>query len=97
LKEYDRSVAVLERAVALDPGSGVINDHLGDAYWRVGREREARFQWTKALSVKDDFADGDRQRVEQKLEKGLTVVGDKISVPSASAPAPKAKKNPKKK
>ena len=97
LKEYDRSVAVLEKAVALDPGSGVINDHLGDAYWRVGREREARFQWTKALSVKDDFADGDRRRVEQKLEKGLTVVGDKISVPSASAPAPKTKKSQKKK
>lgn len=92
LKDYARSVGFLESAVALDPGSGVINDHLGDAYWRVGRKREARFQWTKALSVKDDFAEGDRRRVEQKLEKGLDVVGDKFSVSSAPVPTKKAKK-----
>lgn len=84
LKDYVHAVAVLESAVALDPGSAVINDHLGDAYWRAGRKREARFQWVKALSVKDDFAEGDRQRTEKKLEKGLDVVGDKIVLPVAA-------------
>ena len=79
-KDYAKAVSILENAVSLDPGSGVINNHLGDAYWRVGRKREARFQWTKALSVKDDFEDGDRQRTKDKLEKGLDAVGDKVVV-----------------
>ena len=81
LKDYPKSVIVLENAVALDPGSAVINDHLGDAYWRVGRKREARFQWAKALGLKDDFPDNDRKRVEMKLEKGLDSVGDKVVLP----------------
>ena len=85
LKNFTSAVLLLENAVALDPGSGVINDHLGDIYWRLGRKREARFQWSKALSVKDDFAEGDRQRVELKLEKGLDAVGDKITLPSSAA------------
>ena len=85
LKNFTSAVLLLENAVALDPGSGVINDHLGDIYWRLGRKREARFQWSKALSVKDDFAEGDRQRVELKLEKGLDAVGDKIMLPSSAA------------
>jgi tetratricopeptide (TPR) repeat protein len=82
LKDYAHAVAVLESAVIFDPGSGVINDHLGDAYWRVGRKREARFQWTKALSVKNDFSEEDKLRVEAKLEKGLDEVGDKVALPS---------------
>ena len=44
----------LERAVELEPGDPVINDHLGDAYWRVGRQREARFQWQRALTFKPE-------------------------------------------
>ncbi|MGN1079315.1 MAG: hypothetical protein ACI4TE_03990 [Alphaproteobacteria bacterium] len=81
LKDYPKSDVVLENAVALDPGSAVINDHLGDVYWRVGRKREARFQWAKALGLKDDFPDNDRKRVELKLEKGLDSVGDKVVLP----------------
>ena len=35
----------------------VITGHLGDAYWEVGRHREARFKWQYALSIatKDDL------------------------------------------
>lgn len=101
-KEYDKAVTILELAVALDAGSGVINDHLGDAYWRSGRKREARFQWQKALDLNDDFAEGDRDRVRLKIEKGLDAVGDKISLTQEkreSAPAAKkaGKKNDSKK
>ena len=39
----------LEQAVALLPGDSEINGHLGDAYWRVGRISDARFQWRHAL------------------------------------------------
>jgi len=47
----------------------VINDHLGDAYWRVGRHNEARFQWHRALNLnpeKDQVAP-----IESKVGKGL--------------------------
>ena len=97
LKEYEKAVVILENAVLLDPGSAVINDHLGDAYWRVGRYREASFQWSKALDLKDDFHDDGRRRVEMKLEKGLDVVGDKVSVPAQATKKVKKKKNKKSK
>ena len=32
----------LERAVSLKPDDPVLNDHLGDAYWRVGRSWKPR-------------------------------------------------------
>ena len=38
----------------LRPQDPVINDHLGDAYWRVGREQEARFQWRRSLSFEPE-------------------------------------------
>lgn len=95
MKDYVKAVPLLEKAVALDPGSGVINSHLGDAYWRVGRKREARFQWAKALSVKDDFEDNDLQRTKDKLEKGLDVVGDKVFI--SDSDASKNKNNKKRK
>lgn len=89
-KDYAKAVSVLETAVALDPGSGVINSHLGDAYWRTGRKREARFQWAKALSVKNDFEDDDLQRTKDKLKKGLDEVGEKTVLPVSDV---KTKKN----
>lgn len=87
--DYKNAAAVLEIAIALDPGSAVINDHLGDVYWRTGRKREARFQWEKALSVKDDFSGDERERTVRKLEKGLDAVGDKIVLPSRKNEAKK--------
>ena len=43
------AVEHLERAVELKPDDPIINDHLGDAYWRVGRKIEANYQWQQAL------------------------------------------------
>ena len=45
---YDEAVRELEKAVELKAGDPVINDHLGDAYWKVGRKLEAKFQWNHA-------------------------------------------------
>ena len=59
--------ATFERAVAGDPGETSINEHLGDAYWAVGRRIEARFAWTAAL-VQADPADVARLRA--KLDNG---------------------------
>ena len=51
---YDEAVKKLERAVLLKPDDPTINDHLGDAYWRVGRTLEAHFQWSQAKDFKPD-------------------------------------------
>ena len=47
----DDAVRELERAVELRPQDPIINDHLGDAYWRAGRKLEARFQWSHAIDL----------------------------------------------
>ena len=61
------------RAVELTPDDPVINDHLGDVLWKVGRKREAEFQWRRALSFgpADDL---DMDRIRKKLEVGLDQV-----------------------
>jgi predicted negative regulator of RcsB-dependent stress response len=47
----------------------VINEHLGDAFWRTGRIREARFQWQRALTLSPD--DEVARLLRDKLENGL--------------------------
>jgi ABC-type sulfate transport system substrate-binding protein len=69
LGKYEDAVKHLERAVQLRPQDPVINDHLGDAYWRVGRQHEARFQWHRALSFKPE--DKEKSKIEVKLDKGM--------------------------
>ena len=66
------AVKHLERAVELRPEDPVINDHLGDAYWRTGRQLEARFQWRHALALgAEPPAD---ETIKQKLRNGLPPV-----------------------
>jgi Flp pilus assembly protein TadD len=69
LGDYDKAVEKLERAAELEPADPEINHHLGDAYWRVGRRLEARFQWNKVLTLEPDAAT--KAAVEAKLESGL--------------------------
>ena len=55
--------------VELRPEDPIINDHLGDAYWWVGRDDEARFQWQRALGLnpKPDIA----ANLHEKIKRGL--------------------------
>ena len=80
----------LERAVELKPVDPTINDHLGDAYWRVGRTLEARFQWSHARDLKPDD-ENDLKKIEAKLKNGLV---DPPPPPSAAVdkPADKTKR-----
>src|SRR3546814_11542701 len=64
-----RSVRELERAIELEPGDPTINEHLGDAYWKVGRRNEARFQWSHALRMDPD--DKRVANIETKVRCGL--------------------------
>lgn len=76
LGNYDEAVKHLERAVSLSCGDHqcsadpVINDHLGDAYWEVGRRIEARFQWSHARDSEPEPEE--LAKIERKLVDGLT-------------------------
>ena len=67
--QYEAAVETLEEAVAKEPASAEINDHLGDAYWQVGRIREAGWQWNRVLTLEPEPER--RAEVEQKLARGL--------------------------
>lgn len=69
LGDYKNAVAQLERAVELDAADPDINNHLGDAYWQVGRQVEARYQWARVLTLQPD--DKMKLLVETKLKQGL--------------------------
>ena len=70
LGEYEDAVAYLEDAASLMPYDPTVNDHLGDVYWHVGRENEARFQWQRALDNEPEkrFI----AAIKDKLENGVT-------------------------
>lgn len=67
--QYDTAVVTLEGAVDKLPANAEINDHLGDAYWQVGRRREAEWQWNRVLTLEPDAER--RTEVERKLADGL--------------------------
>jgi Flp pilus assembly protein TadD len=69
LGDYKKAVERLEEAVELEAGDPEINNHLGDAYWRVGRKDEAQFQWRRVLTLKPD--DKIKLSAENKLASGL--------------------------
>ncbi len=65
----DDDAALLRQAVELEAGDPEINNHLGDAYWRVGRRIEAEYQWRRVLTLDPD--DKIKADVEAKLTGGL--------------------------
>jgi Flp pilus assembly protein TadD len=79
--QYAIAVQTLEEAVGKEPGNAEIVDHLGDAYWQVGRRREAEWQWNRVLTLEPDAER--RGEVEQKLVRGLT---DPASVAGGGQP-----------
>lgn len=68
LGDYKKAVDLLEQAVELEAGDPEINNHLGDAYWRVGRRIEAEYQWRRVLTLDPDAKI--KADVESKLASG---------------------------
>ncbi|WP_066650918.1 MULTISPECIES: tetratricopeptide repeat protein [Sphingomonas] len=62
-----RAVPLLERAAAGSPNNGTISEHLGDAYWQVGRRFEARYAWAAAKLL---ASDNDMARIAAKIADG---------------------------
>lgn len=75
LGHYQEAAQKMERAVELEPRDPLLNDHLGDVLWAVGRQREAKFQWRRALSFATDDAETteelDPDAIRRKIEVGL--------------------------
>lgn len=69
LGDFQTAVEKLEAAVSIEAGDPDVNNHLGDAYWRVGRKVEARFQWNRVLTLEPTAKL--KAEVEAKLKAGL--------------------------
>jgi tetratricopeptide (TPR) repeat protein len=69
LGDFKKAVELLESAVELEAGDPDINNHLGDAYWRVGRRDEAEFQWRRVLTLAPEIKL--KSEAEAKLGTGL--------------------------
>ncbi|RYY43888.1 MAG: tetratricopeptide repeat protein [Sphingomonadales bacterium] len=66
--DVTRALPLLEKAVQGDPGGPVANEHLGDAYWTLGRRYEARYAWSAAAIYADTDA---ASRIQGKIANGL--------------------------
>lgn len=66
--DHERAVTYLETALEGQPQDPTINEHLGDAYWTVGRLYEARYAWKSAKLFAEDE---DAQRLASKIDLGL--------------------------
>ncbi len=64
-----QALPLLEKA-AKDAGSDIaINEHLGDAYWTLGRRRDARYAWRVASQGSEGEATA---RLSRKIDIGLS-------------------------
>ena len=84
LGDYKAALENLEKAVELEPGDPDVNDHLGDVFWRLGRKDEARFQWTRVLSLEPTATQ--KVLVETKLKTGLGPAGPAVATTVATIP-----------
>jgi tetratricopeptide (TPR) repeat protein len=87
---YDDAVRELEKAVELKPGDPTINDHLGDAYWKVGRKLEAKFQWDHAKT--SDPEHEELVKILKKIDNGLEDDPKPAAAENAPAPPPEEPK-----
>lgn len=66
--DVDRALPLIERAAQGDPGGSLVNEHLGDIYWKLGRHYEARYAWKAAALYADDAS---APRIAGKIANGL--------------------------
>ena len=69
LKNYNKALKHLQHAAKLEPNSSEILDHLGDIYLVLGREKEAIYEWKKALN--GDGTNQLKKKIEIKINRSL--------------------------
>ncbi len=70
---YSEALPFLEQAGLAMPYNSVINSHLGDLYWKLGRRKEAQYQWKKARDYYDSENSDEikLEEIKKKIDKGL--------------------------
>ena len=66
--DYKNAIYYLEKSAKASGNDLVINEHLGDAYWRAGRKIEARYAWRIAALLAEG---NDAVRLTDKINLGL--------------------------
>ena len=69
--DFGKALLYLEKAMEIESTDPIVNDHLGDVLWMLGRKREAKFQWKKSLSFNPESVD--QKNTEDKLKFGLNI------------------------
>ena len=77
-----------DRAVQYRPEDPVINYHLGDALWQVGRKNKARFPGRLSLCLNP--ATEGKKRVRRILENGISPATNSVIMKELSTPKPKS-------
>ena len=54
-ENYMSSVFYLEKSIMILPRSSEVMDHLGDCYLKLGRTKEAVYEWKKALKYENNI------------------------------------------
>ncbi|MDC7684323.1 tetratricopeptide repeat protein [Asticcacaulis sp. BYS171W] len=85
--DNDQALLWIERAIALQPADPEINEHLGDVYNAMGRDIEAKFQWSRVLTLEAD--DAQKASVTAKIEAADKLAAQKLAEADAVKPAPK--------
>lgn len=70
MQDYENALLFLEKSTQIMPQDAVINDHLGDIYWMLGRKYEARYQWQRAIKY-GPAESSTKEQLENKIAKGL--------------------------
>ena len=58
----------MEEVINRAPGEAISIDHLGDIYFAMGRDREAKFMWKQAKDLATP-EDNIIEKVENKLKE----------------------------
>ena len=66
-KNTENLIKEAEKALELEPNNSEIIDHLGDIYYKIGRNKEAIFEWKRALIGNAD--DKLKKDIKSKLNK----------------------------
>ena len=65
--DVDKALRSLQLAIELEPDNSEIIDHLGDIYYKIGRKKEAIYEWKRALVGNAD--DKLKKDIKFKLDK----------------------------
>jgi len=66
-KRYPEALKTQLRAEAKVPNDAVMQEHLGDIYWRSERYSKAKEHWKKALELKHE----EPEKIKLKIKQGL--------------------------